>query len=108
MVKTGGENVASREVEEMIYRLPQFSEVAVVGVPHPHWVEAVVAVVVIKAGQSLSEKAVQDYCAQHLASFKVPKMVVFADALPKNALGKVLRYELRRTLAAGEDEHGGA
>jgi fatty-acyl-CoA synthase len=54
MVKTGGENVASREVEETIYRLPQVSEVAVVGVPHPRWVEAVVAVIVVKAGQSLS------------------------------------------------------
>ena len=53
MIKTGGENVASREVEEAIYRLPQVSEVAVVGLPHPHWVEAVVAVIVLKAGQAL-------------------------------------------------------
>ena len=58
MVKTGGENVASREVEEMIYKLPQVSEVAVIGVPHPRWVEAVVAVVVVKAGQSLSKDTV--------------------------------------------------
>ena len=58
MIKTGGENVASREVEETIYELPQVSEVAVVGVPHPRWVEAVVAVVVVKAGQTLSKEAV--------------------------------------------------
>ena len=58
MIKTGGENVASREVEETIYRLPQVSEVAVIGVPHPRWVEAVVAVIVVKAGQSLSKDAV--------------------------------------------------
>ena len=55
MIKTGGENVASREVEEALYRLPQVSEVAVIGVPHPRWVEAVVAVIVIKSGHSLSE-----------------------------------------------------
>ena len=55
MIKTGGENVASREVEEAIYRLPQVSEVAVVGISHPRWVEAVVAVIVVKAGQTLTE-----------------------------------------------------
>ena len=95
MVKTGGENVASREVEEMIYKLPQVSEVAVIGVPHPRWVEAVVAVVVVKAGQSLSKEAVHAHCAAHLAHFKVPKDIVFADALPKNPSGKLLKRELR-------------
>jgi fatty-acyl-CoA synthase len=52
MIKTGGENVASREVEEMIYRLSAVSEVAVIGLPHPRWVEAVAAVIVVKAGQT--------------------------------------------------------
>ncbi len=99
MIKTGGENVASREVEEMIYGLTQVSEVAVVGVPHPRWVEAVVAVVVPKAGQSISEESVRAHCARHLASFKVPKMVVFADALPKNPSGKLLKRELRKAHA---------
>lgn len=96
MVKTGGENVASREVEETIYKLPQVSEVAVVGVPHPRWVEAVVAVIVVKAGQTLSKDAVHAHCAAHLAHFKVPKDVVFADVLPKNPSGKLLKRELRR------------
>ena len=100
MVKTGGENVASREVEETIYRLPQVSEVAVVGVPHPRWVEAVVAVIVVKDGQSLSKDAVHAYCAEHLAHFKVPKDIVFADALPKNPSGKLLKRQLR-------EEHAG-
>lgn len=95
MIKTGGENVASREVEEMIYRLPQVSEVAVVGVPHPRWVEAVVAVVVPKAGQQLSEAEVLAHCQQHLAGFKTPKAVVFTEALPKNPSGKLLKRELR-------------
>ena len=96
MIKTGGENVASREVEEMIYRLPQVSEVAVIGLPDPKWVEAVTAVIVVKAGQTLTEDAVIAHCAAHMAGFKTPKRVVFADSLPKNPSGKLLKRELRR------------
>jgi fatty-acyl-CoA synthase len=95
MIKSGGENVASREVEEMIYRLPAVSEVAVIGVPHPKWVEAVAAVIVVKAGQTLTEQEVLAHCQQHLASFKAPKSVVFAEALPKNPSGKLLKRDLR-------------
>jgi fatty-acyl-CoA synthase len=95
MIKTGGENVASREVEETIYRLPQVSEVAVVGVSHPRWVEAVVAVIVVKPGQSLSENEVLAHCNAHMAGFKTPKGVVFVDALPKNPSGKLLKRQLR-------------
>jgi len=96
MIKTGGENVASREVEEIIYRLPQVSEVAVIGLPDPKWVEAVTAVVVLKAGQTLTEQQLIDYCTTHMAHFKAPKRVVFTDALPKNPSGKLLKRELRK------------
>jgi fatty-acyl-CoA synthase len=96
MIKSGGENVASREVEEMIYRLPAVSEVAVIGVPHPRWVEAVAAVIVVKAGQSLSEQEVIDHCNKNMAGFKAPKSVVFAESLPKNPSGKLLKRELRQ------------
>ena len=99
MIKTGGENVASREVEEAIYRLPQVSEVAVVGLPHPRWVEAVMAVIVVKAGQQLTEADVIAHCATCMAGFKVPKRVVFVDALPKNPSGKLLKRELREAHA---------
>ncbi|AMO22004.1 acyl-CoA synthetase [Ramlibacter solisilvae] len=95
MIKTGGENVASREVEEMIYRIAAVSEVAVIGVPHPRWVEAVVAVIVRKPGQELSEQQILDHCGAHMAGFKAPKAVVFVDALPKNPSGKLLKRELR-------------
>ncbi len=95
MIKTGGENVASREVEETIYGVASVSEVAVVGVPHPYWIEAVVAVVVRRAGQTLTEDEVIAHCRAQLAGFKVPKRVVFLDALPKNPSGKVLKRELR-------------
>lgn len=95
MIKSGGENVASREVEEMIYRLPQVSEVAVIGLPDPKWVESVTAVVVVKAGQTLDEAAVIAHCTQHMAGFKCPKRVVFTDTLPKNPSGKLLKRDLR-------------
>ena len=100
MIKTGGENVASREVEEGIYRLPQVSEVAVVGVPHPRWVEAVIAVIVVKAGESLTESQVMAHCTATMASFKAPKGVVFVQTLPKNPSGKLLKRELRESHAA--------
>jgi len=96
MIKTGGENVASREVEEAIYRLATVSEVAVIGVPHPRWVEAVVAVVVPKAGQACTEADVLAHCEQHLATFKRPKAVVLAASLPKNPSGKLLKRDLRQ------------
>ena len=95
MIKTGGENVASREVEETIYRLPQVSEVAVVGLPHPRWVEAVVAVIVVKAGQALTEAEVLAHCNAGMAGFKAPKGVVFVESLPKNPSGKLLKRQLR-------------
>ena len=101
MIKTAGENVASREVEEAIYGLAGVSEVAVIGVPHPHWIEAVVAVVVPKAGAALDQGQVLEHADKALAAFKVPKRVVFADALPKNPSGKILKRELR-------EEHVGA
>ncbi|MBL4712679.1 MAG: acyl-CoA synthetase [Cohaesibacteraceae bacterium] len=95
MVKTGGENVASREVEECIYQLEQVAEVAVIGLPHPTWVEAVFAVVVLKTGASLSETTLLAHCKNILAHFKAPKGVVFAESLPKNPSGKILKRNLR-------------
>ncbi len=95
MIKSGGENVASREVEEALYSLPQVSEVAVIGIPHPRWIEAVVAVIVVKSGHELSEAEVLTRCQTMLASFKTPKRIVFADALPKNPSGKLLKRQLR-------------
>lgn len=95
MIKTGGENVASREVEEAIYRLDGVAEVAVFGISHPHWIEAVTAVVVPKDGVTLTAEQVDAYSREHLAAYKRPKYVVFADALPKNPSGKILKRDLR-------------
>jgi fatty-acyl-CoA synthase len=95
MIKTGGENVASREVEEAIYRHPGVSEVAVIGLPDAKWVEAVTAVMVPKAGAEVSEAAILAHCAGLLAPFKCPKRVILVESLPKNPSGKVLKRDLR-------------
>ncbi|WP_233358887.1 acyl-CoA synthetase [Thermomonospora amylolytica] len=95
MIKTGGENVASREVEEAIYELEGVAEVAVFGISHPHWIEAVTAVVVPKPGVTLTEDDVHAHTRERLAGFKRPKYVVIADSLPKNPSGKILKRELR-------------
>ena len=72
---------------------------AVIGLPDPKWVEAVTAVVVVKAGQTLDEASVIAHCQQHMANFKTPKRVVFTDTLPKNPSGKLLKRELRQRYA---------
>ncbi len=97
MVKTGGENVPSREVEEAIYLDSRVEEVAVIGVPHPKWVEAVTAVVVPRKGETITESEIIEHCKTHLAGFKVPKKVVIADTLPKTPTGKILKRDMRST-----------
>ncbi len=99
MIKTGGENVASREVEEALYQHPAVAEVAVFGLPHPRWIEAVTAAVVLRDGQPATPEELIAHCQGRLAGFKVPKHLVFVDALPKNASGKLLKRELRSTVA---------
>jgi fatty-acyl-CoA synthase len=94
MIKTGGENVASREVEEAIYGHPGVSEVAVVGRPDDKWVERVCAFVVIRPGSQVTSEEIIASTAQ-LAGFKRPKEVVFVSELPKNPSGKVIKRELR-------------
>jgi len=98
VIKTGGENVSSREVEEMIYRLPGVAEVAVVATADRVWIEAVTAIVVMKDGAVLSEHEVISHCRSSMASFKTPKRVFFVGSLPKSPTGKLLKRELREWL----------
>ncbi len=97
MIKTGGENVSTREVEEAIYLDKRVQEVAVIGLPHTKWVEAVTAVVVPKAGMTITEEEIIRLCREELAAFKCPKGVIFLDALPKTPTGKILKREMRTT-----------
>jgi fatty-acyl-CoA synthase len=95
MIKTGGENVSGREVEEVIYQFADVAEVAVIGLPHPHWVEAVTAVVVLKSGAEPAQERLVAHCAARLAGFKVPKKILFVAELPRNPSGKILKRDLR-------------
>jgi fatty-acyl-CoA synthase len=99
MIKTGGENVASREVEETLYAHPAVQEAAIFGIAHPLWIEAVTAAVVIRAGSDATEAELISFCRERLAGFKVPKYIVLVDELPKNASGKILKRELRDRFA---------
>ncbi len=96
MIKTGGENVSTREVEEAIYLDARVEETAVIGVDHEKWIEAVTAVVVPRKGEEIREEEIISLCREHLARFKVPRKVVVADALPKTPTGKILKREMRK------------
>ncbi|MGH2937591.1 MAG: acyl-CoA synthetase [Solirubrobacterales bacterium] len=95
MIKTGGENVASREVEEAIHTMPEVAEVAVFGLPDPRWIEVVSAVVVPKDDGGVTAESVREHAQAQLAGYKVPKRVFVAASLPKNPSGKILKRELR-------------
>jgi fatty-acyl-CoA synthase len=97
MIKTGGENVSSREVEEAVYQHPAVEEVAVVGIDHPRWVEAVTAVIKLKEGMETTEDELMAHCKEKLSSFKVPKRIILVEALPKTPTGKLLKREMRET-----------
>lgn len=97
MIKTGGENVASREVEEAVYLHPDVEEVAVVGLAHPKWVEAVAAVIKLKTGATVTEEEMIAHCRTHLSSFKIPKKIIFVDELPKTPTGKILKRDMRQS-----------
>ena len=102
LIISGGYNVYAREVEEVVEGCPGVAEVAVVGLPDPEFGERIVATVV-RDDPSLSAEKVVDYCRGNLAGYKKPREVVFVDALPRNALGKVLKHEVRRELTEAEE-----
>jgi len=94
LIIRGGSNIYPREVEEVIIRMDGVREVAVVGVPDKLMGERVKAVVVLTPGAKIDEEQVKEFCAQHLAQYKVPRIVEFIDALPRNATGKILKRDL--------------
>ncbi|MDN5861816.1 MAG: acyl-CoA synthetase [Salinisphaera sp.] len=98
VINTGGILVASREVEDAIYKHDAVAEVAVIGAPDERWIEAVTAFVVCKPDADLSEDQLIAHVREHLARFKLPKRVIFVDELPRNQSGKLLKRELRQAL----------
>jgi long-chain acyl-CoA synthetase len=101
MIIVSGYNVYPREVEEVLFKHPAVADVSVIGVPDDYQGESVMAVVVLKPDQTATEQEIIDYCRNEIAVFKCPRKVVFRDALPKNNTGKVLRRELRESVAQG-------
>jgi acyl-CoA synthetase (AMP-forming)/AMP-acid ligase II len=95
MIITGGENVYSVEVENLLYTHPSVLEAAVIGVPHPKWGEAVKAVVVLKPGETATEDEIIQYCKRHIARYKAPKSIDFMSELPKTGSGKIFKKGLK-------------
>lgn len=93
VINTGGVLVASREVEDALYKHPAVAEVAVIGLPHELWIEAITAVVV--CAEPVAPEVLTAFAREELAAHKVPKSVHFVDELPMNASGKLLKRELR-------------
>ncbi|MFV2089366.1 MAG: long-chain fatty acid--CoA ligase [Pseudomonadales bacterium] len=98
MYISGGENVYPAEIENVLYKLEAIREVAVIGVPNERFGETGCAVVALKEGAALTTEEILEHCRGFLARFKQPNHVVFTDALPRNATGKVLKFELRQTI----------
>jgi acyl-CoA synthetase (AMP-forming)/AMP-acid ligase II len=96
MVVTGGVNVYTKEVEAVLYEHPAVREAAVFGVPDDNWGERVTAAIALKPDATATAEELIAHCRAQLASFKLPKRVVFLDELPKNPSGKILKRELRQ------------
>jgi acyl-CoA synthetase (AMP-forming)/AMP-acid ligase II len=106
MIISGGENVYSAEVEVILYEHPAILDAAIIGLPDEVWGEAVTAVVVLKEGALLDEQELINFCRQKLAGYKVPRRVFIENQLPRNASGKILKYQLRQKMnALTNEEH---
>jgi acyl-CoA synthetase (AMP-forming)/AMP-acid ligase II len=95
MIVSGGENIASSEIERVLYEHESVVEAAVVGRPDERWGEVPVAYVVVSSAATTTPEELLEHCRQNLARFKIPKEVVFIDTLPRNPSGKILKRELR-------------
>lgn len=95
MIIRGGENIYPREVEEFLYSHPKVMDVQVVGLPNARWGEVVLAWIRLKAGQTCTEKEIQNFCQGKIAYFKIPEHVRFVDAFPMTVSGKVQKFIIR-------------
>ncbi len=95
MVISGGYNVYPREIDEVLYQHPKVMEACSIGVPDPVWGESVKAFVVLRDGVTCTPEEIIEFCKEHMAKFKIPKEVEFRQSLPKSAVGKILRKELK-------------
>jgi acyl-CoA synthetase (AMP-forming)/AMP-acid ligase II len=103
MIISGGENIYSREVEDVLYMHPAVREAAVVGVPDEKWGESVKAVIVLEEGATVSEQEIIDFCKANMASYKKPRSVEFWTDLPKTASGKIKKVDIRELYWEGHE-----
>ena len=96
LIKTGGENVASLDVERCLMGHPKVAEAAVIGVPHERWGEAITASVILMPDADTNEQALIDHCREHLAGFKVPKAIVIVEEFPRTGTGKIQKHVIRK------------
>ncbi|GGA46797.1 acyl-CoA synthetase [Psychrobacillus lasiicapitis] len=96
MIRSGGENIYSAEIEDVLYRHEEIKEVSIIGIPDARFIEAVCAVVVKKEGSNLTEEDVINHCVNNLASYKKPRKVIFVDELPRTPSGKIQKFVLRQ------------
>jgi acyl-CoA synthetase (AMP-forming)/AMP-acid ligase II len=104
MIVSGGENVYPREVEDAFAGDPDVLEVAVFGLPDPHWIERITAAVVLRSGSSATEAELLARLRAKLAGYKCPKKIFLRDELPKNGAGKILRAELKRIYGTSSEK----
>jgi len=104
MILTGGENVYSTEVENVLYMHPAILECAVIGVPDEKWGEAVKGIVVLKPGQKATAQGIVQFCKDRIAHYKAPKSIDFIDALPRTGSGKIHKKGLRDSYWAGYEK----
>jgi acyl-CoA synthetase (AMP-forming)/AMP-acid ligase II len=104
IIISGGENIASIEVEKAVFSHPAVLECAVIAVPDERWGEVPKALVVLKPGESATETDIIEHCRTKLPGFKVPKSIDFFEALPKGGTGKILKKELREKYWSGYDK----
>jgi len=103
MIVSGGENVYPAEVESALFEHPAVGDAAVIGVPDDRWGESVKAIIVKKPGQDVTAEELIAFAKERIAGYKVPKTVDFADMLPRNPSGKILKKDLREPFWAGKE-----
>ncbi len=97
MVIRGGENVYPREIEEFLYTHPEIADVQVIGVPDERYGEELMAWVIPRAGASVTEDEIRDFCKGQIAHYKIPRYVKLVDAFPMTVTGKVQKFKMRET-----------
>lgn len=98
MIISGGENVYSVEVENVLGTHPQIADVAIIGTPDEQWGEVVTAIIVSKENKEINLDELEVFCRKHLSAYKIPRKTIFVEALPRNTSGKLMKYKLRESV----------